>query len=64
MRSISTIRTKRDADLEERRESLRNMRWARRRNMLLTCVGIGVLASARWTNELEQGARLVLHLLA
>jgi hypothetical protein len=40
MRRISTIRNRQETEIEVRREELRNMRWARRRNMLLTAFAL------------------------
>lgn len=39
MRRISSIRTHREAELEKRREELRDSRWNRRRSMVVTVVG-------------------------
>jgi preprotein translocase subunit SecE len=45
-RRISSIRSSREADLEERREELRNIRWARHRNQLITTAVILIVGAA------------------
>jgi hypothetical protein len=45
MRRISSIHTHRQADLERRREELRDMRWGRRRSMLITIVSLVLTAA-------------------
>jgi hypothetical protein len=45
MRRINSIQTHRQADLERRREELRNLRWTRRRSMLITIASL-LLAAA------------------
>jgi hypothetical protein len=55
MRRISSIRTTREAELEKRREDLRNGRWARRRSMVLTGVLVLLVATS--------GGPTMIHLL-
>lgn len=45
MRRITSIRTTREAELEKRREALRNSRWTRRRSMVLTGLVVVVAAT-------------------
>jgi hypothetical protein len=40
MRRISNIRSSREVTLEMHREELRNVRWARRRNQIVTVAGV------------------------
>jgi hypothetical protein len=51
MRRISSIRSGREAELEKRREELRDIRWRRRRNMMITVVSLVVAVVAVLTEE-------------
>jgi hypothetical protein len=63
MRRISSIRNCREADLEARREELRDVRWARRRSQMITITLILIAiitAGMLWASQDPAG---LVHLL-
>jgi|GEM_PF-5182522 len=46
MRRISKIRNQREAAIEDRREELRDRRWARHKSKILTFAGIASMLTA------------------
>lgn len=59
MRRISTIQSSREANLEERREELRNLRWARRRNQIVTLAIVASLIALLAHSAPHQALQLV-----
>ncbi len=58
MRRISSIRSGREADLENRREELRDIRWKRHRSQLGVLIGLAIALSGTATDVVRMFLRM------
>lgn len=63
MRRVSAICSNSDFEIEERREALRNIRWARRRSQLITVVFVAAVVVLLIAGSPGEAARSVSALL-